>query len=56
MMDYALDPVGSLKPSHSSRALRAMLGAVAVSAGLRIQLGSRPVLPAGEWSLVSFGL
>ena len=35
MLDYALNPVGSLKPPHSSRALLAILGAVAVSAGLK---------------------
>ena len=33
-MDYASDPVGRLKPAHSSPALLAMLGAVAVTAGL----------------------
>ena len=34
-MDHASDPVGRLKPPRSSPALLAMLGAVAVTAGLK---------------------
>jgi hypothetical protein len=39
MMGYASDPVGRLKPPRSSPALVAMLGALAVTAGLKAFLG-----------------